>query len=274
MKYFLSAVLLFLLNSNIYAQNSLNADLSVPYQVQKDKIFTEYIKINKPSNLHSYAVFTQQIPDGFFIETKKVSGADISFQNQILTIIWMRLPSGNSIKIPINIDYIKGITGTFSLSGKLTYLIDNKKGELKFKKHNFTIIPENNSVSKNLNKYGTIYNTFQDIKCVRKIKLQNDNSYLTELRINKLPSINNFILTEEVSQNFNISNIENYNASIIPKKRIIQLEIKNNKKSKDIILKYRLIPKNKDQKQQPVIFGKLSFIYDGQIITVPVENQP
>lgn len=266
--------MLFLLNSNIYAQNSLSADLFVPHQVHENQTFIEYLKINKPANLHSYAVFTQQIPAGFFIETKEISGTDISFQNQILTITWIRLPSGNSVNIPIKISNIKGLTGTFSLSGKLNYLIDNKKGELKLKKNYFSVVRKNKSTSKNLNEYGTNYNTFQDIKCVRKIKLLNDNSYLTVLKINELPSINNFILTEEVSQNFNISTVENFSASIIPNKRIIQFEIKNNKKNKDFIVKYRLIPAIKKQKQKPVVFGKLSFIYNDQIITVPVEYQP
>ena len=274
MKSVFLCILFVLSGTYAYTQNDLSANLSVPHQIENGQVFSEKLTINKPKNLNSYTVFTQKIPDGFFIESKTIPGAVMSFQNHILTITWLRLASEKSIHIPIKISFIKGLTGTFSLSGKLTYLIDNKKGEYKLGKNYFSITSENNTVSKDLTEYGKIYDTLRNIKCMRGIKAQTDNSYLIELKINKLPVFVNAILTEETSQNFNIRKIDTTGAKILPEKSVIQFYIKQNTGNKDLVFKYQLIPKTKNTKQKPIIFGKLSFIKDGQIITVPVENQP
>ncbi len=269
-------ILLFVLFSffNGFTQNSLNADLSIPKQISSGQVFTETLTIIKPAGLRSYTVFNQHIPKGLFIETKNIPGSTLSYQNNILTITWMRLPAEKTIHIPIKISCIKGLTGTFSLSGKLTYLIDNKKGEYKLGKSYFSITSENNPVSKNLSEYGKIYDTLGNIKCMRGIKKQTDNSYLIELKINKLPAFSNVILTEEISQNFNIQKIDDAGTELLPEKRMIQFIINKNTGNKGIVFKYRLIPKTENTKQKPIIFGKLSFLKNGQIITVPVENQP
>ncbi len=273
MKCFWGSILFILSGTYAYTQNDLSANLSVPHQIENGQVFSEKLTINKPTNLSPYTVFTQKIPDGFFIETKTVPGAVISFQNHILRITWLRLTSEKSINIPIKISCIKGLTGTYSLSGKLTYLIDNKKGEYKLGKNYFSINSENNTVSKNLTEYGKSYDTLLNIKCMRRIKVQTDKSYLIELTVNKLPAFVNAILTDEISQNFNIRKIDTIGAEILPAKRVIQFHIKKNTGNKDVVFKYRLIPKNKNTKQKPIIFGKLSFIKYDQIITVPVENQ-
>lgn len=255
---------------NNFAQNSIKAHISVPQQIKEGQSFTEIITISKPADLRSYAVLTQQIPKGFFIDTKDISGATISFQNNILTITWMRLPAEKSIGIPVKLSYINGISGTFSLSGNLTYLVDNEKGEFILKKKYFTISSEKILISKSLNEYTHNYKTFSNIKCLRILTLHTDKSYSVELIVKNLPSADNFILTEEVSEGFEITDADNISSN----KRIVQFKINNTKNKKNNILNYRLTPNNKNIKKQPVIFGKLSFIYQGQIINIPVKNQP
>jgi len=273
MKYFLSIGLLFFLFSFTSAQNTLSATLSVPNQVTEGEDFSILLTIEKPENFRPYAVYTQKFPTGFFANTKSVSDADVSFQNQTLTITWMRLSPGNSLNIPLKTSYIKGLNGTFSFSGKLTYLIDNKKGEYRLKKQYVLIIPENTSTTSNLDEYGKNYKPFRTIKCLREVKLQKDRSYMVTISINKLENINNFILTEEVSQNFSISAADSPEIKILSKNRIIQFTKKNNSENKTLVFKYRLIPKKKNETRKPVIFGKLSFIDKDQIINIPVENQ-
>ena len=255
-----------------HAQNTFTAKISVPAQIKEGEVFTANLTFNKPSDFHPYTVLTLQIPDGFFVDTKTVPNAETAFQNHILTITFIRLPGGKTLNIPLTISYIKGITGTFSLSGKLKYLVNNKNGEYNLKKTYFSIASNKKPISENLNRYNRTYETFQNIKCRRKINPQNNNTYLIELKLSGLPANNNFILTEEVSSGFTAENTGTQNSSVNPSGRIIQFKINNSADSKSIHLSYRLIPKIKKQKQNPTIFGKLSFIYKGQIITIPVEN--
>lgn len=191
----------------------------------------------------------------------------------MLTITWMRLSSGKSLNIPLKISYIKGLSGTFSFSGKLTYLIDNKKGEYRLKKQYVSITSDNKTTSSNLNEYGKNYKTYRNIKCLREVKLQKDRSYIITINISELKSVNNCILTEEVSQNFRIADANNPEIRISSENRIIQFIKKNNQGNKSVVFEYRLIPKKKSETQKPIIFGKLSFIDKGQIINIPVESR-
>ncbi len=273
MKYFLSIGFVFFLFSFTSAQNTLSAKLNVPHQVREGEDFSILLTIKKPENFRPYTVYTQRFPAGFFVNTKSVPDVDVSFQNQTLTITWMRLSPGKSLTIPLKTSYIKGLNGTFSFSGKLTYLIDNKKGEYRLKKQYVSIVPENTSSSSNLNEYGKNYDTFRNIKCRREVKLQEDRSYIITINISELKNVNNFIVTEEVSQNFSITAANTPEIKILSKNRIIQFTKKNNTENKSVIFEYRLIPKKKSETQKPVIFGKLSFIENNQIINIPVENQ-
>ncbi len=274
MKYFLGIFLSVFLFSNIYAQNTLSAKLSVPNQISGNRDFTITLTIEKPENFRPYTIFTQTFPEGFFVNVKDIPNAVISFRNQILTITWMRITSGKSLKIPINVSYINGLTGTFSFSGKLTYLIHNKKGEYKLKKHYLSVVSERESISRDLNKYEKIYAQFQNVICTRTSKLQKDNSYIIEVNIQNLPAINSFILTEEVSKSFYISETDTQKYKLLNNKRIIQFVNNNYIKINPAVFKYQLIPKNKGDIQKPVIFGKLSFIYEGKIINIPVKSLP
>ena len=273
MKYFWSITLSLFFLSCSYAQNTLNANLSVPNQITENQDFSILLTIEKPKNFRPYTIYTQKFPAGFFINTKNISADAVSFRNQTLTITWIRLSSEKILKIPLQISYIKGIKGTFLFSGKLTYMIDNKKGEYKLKNHDISITPENKSTYLNLDKYQKNYKIFQNINCIREIELQKDYSYIIKLNITNISTVNKFILTEEIPQNFSIQPLNKPGIKISSKNRIIQFIQKNNQKNKAVVLKYQLIPKNKNKTQKPIIFGKLACIENGQIINIPVKNQ-
>ncbi|NOZ35465.1 MAG: hypothetical protein GXO80_09235 [Chlorobi bacterium] len=274
MRFFILSIALFFNVQLSCAQNTLTAELSLPTQISNNKNFTVTLTIKKPENLHSFAVFTQKIPNGFFVNPKILNGANFSVKDNLLTIRWLRLSGKNSVTVSYTISYLKGLSGVYSLSGNLNYLIGNKKGEYKLKKYRFSIIPENLTTVKNLDNYSINYETYQNVKCVRKIMPQPDKSYLTEIKISNLPKKIQCIIVEEISSDFEIQSSRSANVTITENKRLIQFNKVNSGNNKSILLSYLLIPKQRNETKTPVIFGKISFIKNGQIINLPIENLP
>ena len=63
MRFFILSIALFFNLQLSCAQNTLTAELSFPTQINNNKNFTVTLTIKKPENLHSFAVFTQKIPN-------------------------------------------------------------------------------------------------------------------------------------------------------------------------------------------------------------------
>jgi len=267
MKFLVLGICLHLFSLLTFAQNFVTASISVPEQIEEGQSVTEVITINKPAKLHSYATFHQVVPNGFFIETKNVNDASINFQNNILTINWMRLPSKKSLKIPIKLSYIKGMKGTFSLSGKFTYLVSGEKGEYKIPPQYFTItnsekiIQNNYSVNINPNQY--------NISCVALIKKKSEKTFDITVTIKNLPKQKTFILTQEINDEFEFIQEETKNYKKI-NNRIIQFDIATQNGKNELLLTYSIKCKLNNPNLKPVIFGKLSFIDKNQIVNIPV----
>ncbi len=274
MRFFILSIVLFLNLQFSCAQNTLTAELSLPSQIKNNKNFTVTLKIIKPENLRSFAVFTQKIPNGFFVNPEILKGAKFSVKDNLLTIKWLRFPGKKLLTVSYTFSYLKGISGVFSLSGNLNYLIGNKKGEYKLKKYRFSIIPENLKTVENLNNYSVNYEPFQNVKCFRKIIPQPDKSYLTEIKIINLPKKTQCIIVEEISSDFKIQSSRSTNVKITENKRLIQFNKVTSVNNKSILLSYLLIPKQRNETKTPVIFGKISFIKNNKIINIPIENLP
>ncbi len=268
----LSTALIFISLSG-YTQNTLKVNVSFPSQIKNNQDFKVNLTITKPADLQSYSVFTQNLPKGFFAKPEKMNGASFDFKDNILTITWLRLPAKSSVKTSYTISYIKDMTGTFSLSGNFNYLIENKKGEYKLRKSWFSILPTGTNTYNNISNYSNNSASYKNIKCLRKVLIQPDKSLLIELNLTNLPKVKNSVLTEEVSSEFEIQTNESENSSVSQNKRLIQFNIPDKNSNKTIKLTYRLIPKYPNEKNEPVIFGKLSFIENNQIINIPIENQ-
>ena len=254
-----------------YTQNSLNAILTFPKK-SGDSQITVTLVVNKPSDLRSYAVFTQHIPEGFFVKPKNIGNAAFLFENNLLTVKWLRLPPEDKFSVSYELSHIKGLTGIYSLAGELTYIVNNKKGTYNLKKQTFSIIQELEKPNENLNDFSYNYQIFQTINAERKITSQVDNSFMIEIRINNLPTENNYILTEEVPSGFNIQHIDAKEATLYFNKKLIQFNIAKPIGNKELILKYKLIPETKNDITSPVIFGKLTFVKNNEIINIPIGN--
>ncbi|NPA69013.1 MAG: hypothetical protein GXO50_10430 [Chlorobi bacterium] len=247
--------------NSVNAQNTVSAKLYFPREISEKEPLEIKLEIHKPEKLTSYATFKQKIPEGFNISPENTADAKITFENNILTLSWIRLPDRNTVNAKYKIINNRAKPGTYNLGGNFSYITNNKKGEINIKNKTFTLIPRKTNTPENNN-----------IKCIRKKIPQNNKTLTIKININGLENIP-CIITEEIPPGYKIKTHNEEQTATKINNRIIQFYCnKTNKNQQNKIITYTLIPENKNLNTTPLIYGKLSFIKKNKIINIPVTD--
>jgi hypothetical protein len=261
----------------IKSQSGLSAILYSPEIIEFNKPATFKLEIIKPQGLTSYAVFKQNLPAGFFMTSKVLNGANIQFDNNQLTITWLRLPVGEKLTVAWDVFVQEGLIGKFELNGSINYMTDNTQGIFELSKTYIEVVKNKYSVVSNDNQSKNVIpkinNYRNDINCERIIVFnENKKYYLVEIKLkSQKPHI--FSITEKIPSGYQFKEFENRDVAINEQKRTIQFITGKIQAAKEFSLKYMLIPEVKTNINTPDIYGKLSFIEDNQIINLSVLNK-
>ena len=268
-----SALILIFFYNVLNSQSSFSAKLTIPSEIVQGESIIVTLDIYKPKGLRNYTVFTQKIPSGFFVKAKELAGATVSNDDSELTLTWLRISQNEKVTVTYELSVMAGITGSYNISGNLSYLIGNKQGKFDLKNYIVTVVKEKKDVIKteNIVKYDHILqinrNKLKDISCSRKIIYnKRKNVYDIEIRIKK-KTLGSYTIVEKLPKNFVFTETESLHAEVYKNKSLVQYYWKKVPGSKEMSIKYQLKP-NKDQNGKPNIAGKLSFISEGQIINL------
>ncbi len=111
----------------------LGGDISVeqhlPEQIKSGEVFLVEVTISKGDH-EGFAKWQQKLPEGFIATVKESRGATFSFKNQEVKMIWMALPAEENITISYEVKTDVSLKGSYSLSGKFSYLEENERKDV------------------------------------------------------------------------------------------------------------------------------------------------
>ncbi len=265
-----------------YTQNSFSAKLTIPQEVLQGEYTEMFLDIYKPEGARNYTVFTQELPAGFFVKVIDAKGATHTFENNILTLTWMRCPADSKISIKYQIASMVGVSGKFNLSGKLIYMVGSKQGTFNLKSYILNVVKEKTLVLNNqipdkkinekLHLYKPINTSLKDVSCKRTVVYNKKrNTYDVEITLEK-NTASSFSIVEKIPNNFKFSEVDIQESKVKKQSDLVQFLWVNLPKDKGLKVKYKLTPKENNT-EAPIIRGKLSFLKNGQILNMPITNQ-
>ena len=280
-----TTVLIILIITSSYtlnAQNSFSAKLTIPQEALQGEFEQINLDIFKPEGTRNYTVFTQELPAGFFVKVIDIQGATHTFENNILTITWMRSPAGSKVSVKYQIASMVGVTGSFNLSGKLTYMAGSKQGVFNIKPTVFNVVKEKSIVAVNTVSINNVINTessyplyntkLEGVSCKRTVVFnQKKNIYEVEILLKN--NINGpYSITERIPKDFKFSETDSQEAGLTLKPGLVQFFWDDIQTNKTIKIKYKLSPK-KNNIDLAKLSGKLSLLKNGQILNMQITNQ-
>jgi len=259
------------------SQNSFSAQLNIPEEVIQGESCEFELEIYKPENIRGYAVFSQKFPAGFYVKEIESSEAEFSYENNLLTITWLRIQTDPKVTVLYEVSPMYGITGDFKFSGNLTYMINGNQGIFDLKECTLKVISEkiktvtNTSSEENSVVLLQKNNLPQDLSCKREqIFNSKKNEYVIEVTIKKEGG-GSYNLVEQLPKGFSFFEFSNGGANVSRGKDKVSFLWKSIPDTKEIRVKYTLIPENSNI-GDPKIYGKLSVLRNGELINVPVMN--
>jgi regulator of replication initiation timing len=170
-----------------------------------------------------------------------------------------------------------GISGSFDLAGKLTYMAGAEQAVYKIKPQKFKLVKEINKINTinpkikvSENKKIRLTNTkLKGVICNRKVIFNNKkNNYEVELQLisNKKGA---YSIIEIIPKGFDFLETDLQGAKIRKQSNLVQYMWKNTSFNEGIKIKYQLTPKE-NNKNKPSFSGKLSFLQNGNIFNMPI----
>jgi len=174
------------------SQSGYSAQLNIPEDVVQGESCEFELEIYKPENVRGFTMFTQEFPDGFYVEEVENSGAEFLYENNKLTLTWLRIQPDEKITVLYEVSPMYGITGEFKFTGQLSYMVGNNQANFELKEYQLNVLKEKKVVQTKTDSdkqyTGIILNKkmYKDISCVRKETFnEKKNEYTVEISIKK-----------------------------------------------------------------------------------------
>lgn len=274
MKYSVVFLLLFISQFS-FSQNTFSAEITIPEQIIEGEFSEVVLTISKPKDTRNFTVFTQKIPPGFFMKMTDAQGAEYTYEKNVLKLTWVRIPDKDKIFVRYKIAPMVGISGSYTLSGKLSYMAGSEQANFSLSHKLFKIVKERtNNFDTPVNLQTDIYsgNKLKHVNCKRIVKFNKENnSYNVQILLlsNKPGS---YAVTEKTPKGFVISELEYVNAGLNKKLNLYQFVYNNMPANKNVKIKYTLKPKEGIIKN-PDFSGKLSFLKNGKILNKKITTE-
>lgn len=200
----------------LFFTSDVTVKQNMPSTIQPNGEVEVTITVNK-GDVTGFAKIQQEIPQGFVVEAIETQGATFSFKEQKFKLIWMALPQANEFTIKYKLKNIAHQEGSYTFTGKFSYIADNERTNIDIPNGVITVGDEvivannndgltNSENEKTEDEQEVTTSSATDINVTRIIEQQDDNSYLVTLDINKT-NIEGFAkLSETIPLGFNAKN--------------------------------------------------------------------
>ena len=128
MRYLISLFVVLFSGLILNAQD-VKLDIISPAEITAGESAVIEIKLSK-GNLSGFARLQQPFPDAINVKAIESSGADFSFSEGKLNIIWLNLPSQSELVLKYELIADQRVKGDFKLEGRFSYIRDSEREEM------------------------------------------------------------------------------------------------------------------------------------------------
>ena len=255
-------------------------EINAPNEITAGETVEINIQISK-GNLTGFARLQQTFPNAVNIKPKESAGADFSFTDGKLNIIWLNLPNKTEINISYTLTADEKVKGDLVLSGKFSYIIQNDRAELELKQQTLHINPSpmiNEDQIVDIAKFSGNRPGTDAAKEILPVGVFREKPYLAEPsdgwivnilisrgKIEKLARVE-----ETVPPGFTVENIEGHNAIFSFKGGVVKYLWMTFPPEQFFIISYKLIPGGGTSFQPPDLKGVLSYMINDAVKSVTV----
>lgn len=109
-----------------FSDPSITIDHQLPATLKPGEKKEVRIIINKGST-QGFAKLDLNLPMGFIASSGETKGASFTFSMQKARFVWMSVPNTESFEVTYFIECIEGMSGSFSINGTFSYILDNRR---------------------------------------------------------------------------------------------------------------------------------------------------
>jgi hypothetical protein len=258
---------------------NVSVKLNAPSEVQAGSEFEVKVTVNK-GDLEGFSRFQQNIPAGLTASPGTSSNADFSFSDKRVRLIWLRVPESDEVTVSYKVKVDERLKGTFTLTGKFSYIADNERKSVDLEPVSINIQPSPDidpSLIVDINDFekmsmpGTGAPENISVACIRQKPLQGaQGDYVVNVLVNKNLSRQFAKIEEEVPAGYTAVAINPKDAIFTFKDQKVKFLWMNVPADPYFTVSYRLIPKNQAKLAAPQIKGAFSYLVDEQSVSVGI----
>lgn len=138
-------ILLFHVFGIFFYQLIFSGDITVnqqlPSSMEAGKDVVVEITIHK-NDITGFAMFKQDIPQGFSAEAIDTKGATFSFKENKIKIIWMSLPAEEEFTISYKLSADASLSGDFTFGGKFSFIAESERKNIELIPSTISVVEE------------------------------------------------------------------------------------------------------------------------------------
>lgn len=258
---------------------SVSVRLDVPAEVQAGSEFEVKVTLNK-GDLEGFSRFQQSIPAGLTASAVASSNADFTFSEKRVRLIWLRIPENNEVTVTYRVKVDERLKGTFSLSGKFSYIENNERKSVDIQPVAININPSSTidpSLIVDINDFekmtipGLLPTEDISVACIRQKPYAGEQGdYVVNVLVSKNLTRRFAKIEEEVPEGYTAVALDPKDAIFTFKEQKVKFLWMNLPAEPHFTVSYRLIPKNQASLPAPVIDGAFSYLVEEKTVSVDI----
>ncbi len=260
----------------LFFDGEVNLQIDAPREITAGDEFEVRVTLNK-GQLQSFSRLLQELPAGLKATSVYSANADFTFKDNKVRLIWLKMPSSDTVSIVYKIKVDQRLKGTFNLGGKFSYIDNNERMSVEAEPISINILP-NPTVDPNLI---VDINEFKEkvipeitpvtdipVACIRQKPVEStegDGSYTVNLLVYKESAQKFAKIEEQIPSGYTAINIDSKEGIFVFKNGQAKFLWMNLPTSPYFIVSYKLVPTS-GVKPAPVLKGQFSYVIDEKTV--------
>ncbi len=292
MRYKLLIILFFICSSfnSIYSQGTIAVSMDIPQYIAPGKELTVNLRVDRGVT-EGYVKIEEFFPLGIVATPVESQGAEFSFSNNYLTIVWKDIPKEDVLKLKFKLSIPSTMEGKAKFEGRVNFLVNNKLTKTEFEDFNVTFQSEDadEETTKEIETprkviVGLPNKTKGSIEKIAKVELPitinakrtftvlNADELLVQIEIDQT-NLTGFLKHEDmIPMGFKIKNENNSGSTFTFMENKVKYVWSEVPKENKIITSYRLIRDGNDAKKL-TLDGSVQYLDKGESKKIELKNE-
>jgi hypothetical protein len=254
--------------------------LSVPREIVAGTDVQVEVRVVK-SGLDGFARFQQELPPGITASPDVSANADFNFEDQLVNLIWLKIPAGEEMVFSYTIHPHETIKGNFSLGGRFHYILDEDRSEVNIPPRNITITPSPNvdpslivdiaDFKEATTETGIVTQNF-DVACFREAPFfsESDGSWIVNILLSRGEVTRLARIEEQIPEGFTAENIDNRGSIFSFKSGIAKFLWMQMPEDPLLVISYKLVPPEGQSLSAGSLNGTFTFMEGDISKSIPI----